>query len=136
MKIAEKDVIQSSEKELIDTITGDLNWDAIEKIFKEKYNLGLQDDVEYQQGDIIVHNNQIAYKLDFEVKVRMSVLFDRKGDCLDVIANGEEMVGGGEEDLGSGENLDGIMDEDVNENVTAMANQIAAMISDINQDLT
>ncbi len=82
MKITDSEVIKNSEAELIDAITGDLDWQAIETILKEKHKLGLQDEVEYREGDLVIHDNQIAYKLDFDVKVTLSVLFDRQGNCL------------------------------------------------------
>lgn len=84
MKITETKIIKESEQELIDTITGDLDWDSIEKILKERHKFELQDDIEYRRGDIVVHKNQIAYKIDFDIKVSVSVLFNRNGDCLDV----------------------------------------------------
>ncbi|MDY6906298.1 MAG: hypothetical protein SWH61_16625 [Thermodesulfobacteriota bacterium] len=88
MKITDADIIKIGEKELIDIITGDLDWHSIEEILQQKYNLKLSDDnVAYKQGDIVVHNNQVAYKLDFDVKVTISVLFDREGECFDIVAS-------------------------------------------------
>ena len=84
------DNIRDCEQDLIDTITGDLNWDIIEKILREKHHLELQEDIEYRRGDIVVYNNQIAYKIDFDVKVGVSVVFGRNGECLDVGIGGEE----------------------------------------------
>jgi len=89
LKVTEKKAIKDGEEELIDTVTGDLDWDNIEKILKDKHNFELQDDIEYKRGDIIVYENQIAYKIDFDVKVSVSVLFDRNGDCLDVDTEGD-----------------------------------------------
>ncbi len=159
MKITEQEVIQNGEKELIDAITGDLDWTAIEEVFQNKYNLGLQEDVEYKQGDIVVHNNNIAYRLDFDVKVTLSVFFDRKGEYLEVKALGEKDEEDEEiveqllpepdtenlVDQGSADNESQIhpeseidssnnSDNEINENVTQMATQIADMISEINQD--
>lgn len=82
MKITDAELIRTSERELIDTITSDLDWSAIEEVFRAKHHLGLQDDVEYQRGDMVIHEGKIAYKLDFDVKVTMTVLFDRDGNCL------------------------------------------------------
>ncbi len=159
MKITDQDIIKNGEKELIDAITGDLDWTAIEQVFKDKYNLGLQEDVEYKQGDIIVYNNQIAYRLDFDVKVTLSVLFDRKGEYLEVKAleesseEPEEIV----EQISTLPDTENLVkketsddeshipfesettilnnsDDEINENVTQMATQIADMISEINQD--
>ena len=93
MKITDIKIIKDSEKELIDTITGDLNWDSIEQIIKDKHHFALQDDIEYRNGDIIVHNNEIAYKLNFNVKVALSVVFNRRGECIDIETSGNEGMG-------------------------------------------
>ena len=90
VKITETKTIKDCEQELIDAITGDLDWDNIEKILREKHRLDLTDDIEFRKGDIIVHNNQIAYKIDFDIKVSVSVLFNRKGDCLDLNADPDQ----------------------------------------------
>jgi hypothetical protein len=151
VKVTDSDIIQTGEKELIDAITGDLDWEAIEKIFKNKYHLGFQEDIEYKNGDIVVHNNQIAYKLNFDVRISLSVLFDRKGECLTVLAltdeqekNQKDSISPGSiQQSGADDRLD--MNDDpaentlveseveVNENVSQMASKIADMISEINQ---
>ncbi len=89
MKITDHEVIQAGEQELIDAITADLDWGAIEKVFKEKHNLGIEEDVEYKRGDIVVHNNQVAYKLEFNVNVVLSILLDREGKYISVITPGD-----------------------------------------------
>lgn len=158
MKITDHEIIKNGEKELIDALTGDLDWTTIEQVFRDKFNLGLQEDIEYKQGDIVIYNNQIAYRLDFDVKVSLSVLFDRKGEYLDLKPMSEQ-PGTSEETTDPGliepdvagriqpdkDNAHGNYAESdintlsesnnaVNENVTQMASQIADMISEINQD--
>jgi hypothetical protein len=144
VKVTDSDIIQSGEKELIDAITGDLDWEAIEKIFKNKYHLGFQEDIEYKNGDIVVHNNQIAYKLNFDVRISLSVLFDRKGECLTVSALTDELEQNQNQISGAGDRLNRQNDPaentqvesevEVNENVSQMASKIADMISEINQE--
>ena len=94
MRITNSEVIKSGEQDLIDAITADLDWGAIENIFREQHNLGIDEDVEYKQGDIVVHENQIAYQLQFEVKVTVSVLLDREGNYLSVAVseNNQEVL--------------------------------------------
>lgn len=82
MKVTNSDIIKSGERELIDTIIGDLDWSMIEKIIKSRHHLKIQDDIDYRRGDLIVHDNQVAYKLDFDVKMTLSVIFDRDGNYL------------------------------------------------------
>ena len=84
MKITDKNVIKNGEKELINTITNDLDWSAIKKEFKKKYSINIQDDVKYRRGEIVVYDNNVAYRLDFDVKMSLSILFDRTGDYLSI----------------------------------------------------
>ena len=95
MKITDSDIIKNGEQELIDAITADLDWGTIEEVFLKEHNLGIDEDIEYKSGDIVAVNNQIAYKLEFEVKVNLSVLINRNGEYLSVdIANRNEIQEG------------------------------------------
>lgn len=158
MKITNSDIIKSGERELIDSIIGDLDWDAIEEIVKNRHKLKIQDDVEYRQGDIIVHNNQVAYKLDFDVKMTLSVVFDRDGNYLSLVtsdeANDTEAVEESpiamdesddtpSESQTETESSEAFASDEVptanpenapRENFSKMASHIAEMISDINDD--
>jgi hypothetical protein len=89
LKITNSEIIKSGERELIDTITGDLDWRIIEQIVRDRHNLSIKDDIEYKQGDIIVHENKVAYRLDFDVKMTLSIIFDRDGNCLSLATNAD-----------------------------------------------
>lgn len=82
MKITNQAVIQSGERELIDAITADLDWTAVEALFLEQHRLPLGEDVTFKNGDMVVHENRVAYLLEFEVKVPLSMLLDRNGSCI------------------------------------------------------
>ena len=90
MKITDSEIIKNGEKELIDAITADLDWSTIEDIFLKQHNLKIEEDIDYKRGDIVVSNNQVAYKLDFEVKVNFSILLDRNGDYVSTAISGDE----------------------------------------------
>ncbi len=93
MKIVNADTIQAGEKDFIDAINAELDWMAIEKMILEKHKLQLQDEVCYKQGDIVVHDNQIAYRLDFDITVSLSLIFNREGDCLNIeTPDGQEIM--------------------------------------------
>jgi len=87
MKITDPEIIKSGENELIDAITADMDWGEVGKVFGDKHNLDIDDDVEYKNGDIIVHNNQIAYQLNFDVKVSLSIVLDREGNYLSLLTS-------------------------------------------------
>jgi hypothetical protein len=93
MKVTSDDIIKSGERELIDGITADLDWEAVERIFREAHRLPLGEDVSYRSGDLVVHENRIAYRLEFEVKVPLSMLLDREGNCIDLRAAPEADTG-------------------------------------------
>ncbi len=163
MKITNAEVIKSGERELIDTIIGDLDWSMIEEIVKQRHHLNIQDDVEYKSGDIVVHDRQVAYKLDFDVKMTLSIVFDRDGNYLS-IATSDDMTAEDameaavetQADAAAPEyqenepNMSGQMQQEdpeeaaplpsVNpeqtprENFSRMASHIADMISEINED--
>ena len=82
MKVTNDEIIRNGEQELIDAINGDLDWDAMEEIFEKEHNLGIGEDVQYKKGDIVVHDNQVAYRLEFDVKVNLSILVNREGDYI------------------------------------------------------
>jgi hypothetical protein len=88
MKITNHEAIKSGEQDLIDAITADLDWESIEDIFSQEHKLKIEDHVEYKKGDIIVYNDQIAYKLEFDVNIVLSVLLDREGNYLAVTSSG------------------------------------------------
>lgn len=101
MKITDSESIKKGENDFIDSLIGELDWQAIETLLKEKYRLKLHDDVEYKRGDLIVHGSSIAYKLDFDVRVTLSLVVGRDGECVDIRASGS----GGDE--GQGEEFPG-----------------------------
>jgi len=90
MKITDSEIIKNGEKELMDAITADLDWATIENIFLKEHNLKIEEDIDYKRGDIIVSNNQVAYKLEFEVKVNFSILLNRHGDYVSIAISGDE----------------------------------------------
>ena len=106
MRITDSEVIKSGEQDLIDAITGDLDWGAIEEIFRRDHKLGIGEDVEYTTGDIVVYNNQVAYRLEFDVKIALSVLLDREGNFVSVTSSGDEQKAGEADENGMLEELE------------------------------
>ena len=96
MKVTSDDIIKSGERELIDGITAELDWEAVERIFREAHRLPLGEDVSYKSGDLVVHEDRIAYLLEFEVKVPLSLLLDREGNCIGIQAAPDAGAGDGE----------------------------------------
>ncbi|MCK5541744.1 MAG: hypothetical protein KAI40_03560 [Desulfobacterales bacterium] len=130
MKISNPETIEESEKEFIDMINAELDWEAIENLLLEKHNFTLQEEVEYKNGDMIVHKNSIAYKFDFNIKVPLSIIFNRKGEFLELLTSQSE-----ESEDDDEINID-MVKESLKEKgkKPELAADIADMISEINQE--
>ncbi|WP_413836061.1 hypothetical protein, partial [Desulfobacula sp.] len=99
MKLINSESIQESEKEFIDMINAALDWKAIGKMLMEKHNFTLQEKIKCENGDLVVFNDTIAYKFDFEIKVPLSVMVNRQGECLDISTFGRKDEEPGEDNL-------------------------------------
>lgn len=133
MKLTSQETIQESEKEFIDTINAELDWEAIEKMLLEKHGFTLQDEIEYKDGDLVVYNDSIAYKFDFEIKVPLSVIFNRDGECLEISTVREDFESEDESGVNETRTKDSSSHPDPEERMAQMASNLADMISEINQ---
>jgi hypothetical protein len=128
MKLTEPGVIEKKENELIESIRTALDWKMVRKLITEKYLNSSENPLNFKNGDLVVHNNCIVYKLDFEIQVPLSVVFSREGDCLDIITD--------QEDRFEKEKIPQDMMEiraHSSEKVGQLAASIADMINEINQ---
>ncbi len=79
MKITDPDVIKNGEKDLIDAVKDDLDLDTIKQIMQNKMNAKT---ISSKGGEIVVHNNEIAFRLDFGIEISGSLIFDRQGNYI------------------------------------------------------
>lgn len=80
MKITDPQVIQTGEKKLIDAVRQHLDLETVKTILMDRTAETL---FESKGGQIVVHDNQIAFRLNFELKLNGSLLFDRQGNYID-----------------------------------------------------
>ena len=104
MKIANPEIIKKGEQELVKAIAPNVDWGVIKEIFRKDHNLELDDAVKYKAAEINIHDNRIAFSLDFEAKVNLSIKFDREGNYISVASSGvvHKSPGEKEEALGKG----------------------------------
>ena len=79
MKVTDPEIIKAGERDLIDAVKEDLDWNAIGEILKKKINIS---SVESTGGQIVVHNNQVAFQVDLMLKMELSLMFDRDGNHI------------------------------------------------------
>jgi len=70
------------EDDLLEDIHQSVDWPFVVGKLREKYKIAIQDDVAYVDGGSVVHQKKIAYQLDIDVKVRLSVICDKSGNCV------------------------------------------------------
>ncbi|MDA3916344.1 MAG: hypothetical protein PF690_05165 [Deltaproteobacteria bacterium] len=135
MKLTSQDNIAKSEKEFIDTINAELDWEAIEKLLLEKHKFTLQEEIDYKNGNLIVYNDNIAYKFDFEIKVPLSVIFNREGECLEISTLRDDFEKEDEDPLMIEDEDEILPDKNFtpDDKTDQIASNIADMISEINE---
>ncbi len=79
MKITDPDVIKNGEKDLIDSVKDDLDLDAVKQILEKKIAATT---LSAKGGQIVVHNNEIAFRMDFDLNLSGSLMFDRNGNYI------------------------------------------------------
>ncbi len=79
MKITDPQIIEDGEKDLIEAVQEDLDLDAVRQILRDRMGVST---LSSKGGQIVVHNNEIAFRLDFDINLSGSLLFDREGNYI------------------------------------------------------
>jgi hypothetical protein len=83
--------VKEAKRELINQLKSKINQSDIETVCREKYGIELIEACECVDGDIIIDNNQVAYKLDFKVRFPLSILINNGEN--NVIALSDKDIG-------------------------------------------
>jgi hypothetical protein len=89
MKITDPGIIQTGEKNLIAAVQKNLDLEAVKKILMDRM---AETSFASKGGQIVVHNNQIAFQLDFDLKLSGSLLFDRQGNFIPDASKSDETM--------------------------------------------
>lgn len=87
-KVTDPDVIKAGERDLIESIKNDLDWNVIKDVFLQKIKSASFDinqsalSFDVSGGEIVVHKGNIAFRLDLELKTEMPILFDKNGNYI------------------------------------------------------
>ncbi|MGD9733519.1 MAG: hypothetical protein AB7U45_15180, partial [Desulfamplus sp.] len=79
-KVTDPDVIKAGERDLIESIKNDLDWNVIKDVFLQKIRSASFDinqsalSFDVSGGEIVVHKGNIAFRLDLELKTEMPIL--------------------------------------------------------------
>ena len=79
MKITDPDIIKNGEKDLIEAVTDDLDLDAVKEVLKKKMAATA---ISSKGGKIVVYHDEIAFRLNFDIHLSGSLMFDRQGNYI------------------------------------------------------
>ena len=83
-KITDPSIIRRRERELLDAITDSLDRNALVDVLKTQHRLHTISGIESRQEDLVAIGDSVAYRLDFDVRTVLSVLFDRSGNYVEI----------------------------------------------------
>ena len=83
MKITDPKVIRSGEKAFFNAVKDHLDWNAIREVVTKKMK---QCSIESKGGELISHENNVAFKINLHCAVDVSITVDRNGNLI----SGEE----------------------------------------------
>ncbi|RLC23178.1 MAG: hypothetical protein DRH93_07945 [Deltaproteobacteria bacterium] len=109
MKITDPDIIKNGEKDLIEAVKDDLDLDAVKEILKKRMEAAK---LSSKGGEIIVHNNEIAYRLDFDIRLSGSLMFDRQGNYISESDQTVDDEPGEQEAPGKSDDQENLISED------------------------
>ena len=88
MRVADPEAIRKGEKALADAIASNFDRSVIQKIFKRVHNLDVGEDIKCKNASMGVHGDEVAYSMNFEVLVNLSVFLDRSGNFISISSSG------------------------------------------------
>ena len=83
VRITDPEVIRKQERELFASIVKNLDWEALSRVFRSHHRLGSISEMASREGDFVARKEEVAYRLEFDVRAVLSVVFDRSGNYLD-----------------------------------------------------
>lgn len=84
MQVTDPNVIRAGERDLIESVKDDLDWDVVRGIVKSRLDRAV---LEAKGGEIVVHDNRIAFRMDLSLNLDVSLMFDRDGNYIRTAAD-------------------------------------------------
>lgn len=83
-------VIGDSIRELIEKIKSNIDLEQVRAVCREQHGIAAVENIDLKDGDIVTYRDQVAFKLDFEIRFVLPVMIDRQGNCISVLLAGSE----------------------------------------------
>lgn len=135
MKLINPDIIESGERKLVRFIARQLDWRSVRQSIKQAYDVEVNESLEHKSGNLEIHEGDIAYRLNFDFKVNLSLLLSRDGQQvrIDSPELRSRQADGHQPPDSSPTPEPGLPEDPMKDAKAQMASQIAQMISEINK---
>lgn len=94
MKITDDQHISSNKATFFKGLFRSVAWPRVIEKIRERFRIAVQDEIRFVGGELVVDQSRVAYRLDVDVTVRLSMLCDQSGNCLRISSfrEGEDMT--------------------------------------------
>ena len=92
-------VVEDAKRELIEKLKSNIDLDRVKKICSEQHGIEMIEGIDLKHGDIVSHNDQVLYRLDFDIRFSMSVLIDSEGNYISTSIESNDQPSTPEEDI-------------------------------------
>jgi uncharacterized protein YjbI with pentapeptide repeats len=77
-------IIDEAVVDLIKKLKSNIQLDQVKAICEHQHGKEKIDKIDLEQGDIVTHNGQVAFKFDFKISYNLILLLDRKGNLINM----------------------------------------------------
>jgi uncharacterized protein YjbI with pentapeptide repeats len=81
-KIVDHGLVEKAVREFFDKVKSDIRFDQVKTICKDQNGIESIDKIDFEYGEIVTHNDQVAFKLNFEISYNLSLLIDQLGNYI------------------------------------------------------
>ena len=81
-KSVNPNMIDEAVVDLIRKVRSSIHIDQVKARCKQQPDIEKIAKVDFERGDIVTHNDQVAFKLDYRISYKLSLLLDRKGNLI------------------------------------------------------
>ena len=79
---AKSNMIDEAVLDLIKKVKSSIPIEQVQARCKQQPDINKIAKVEFEHGDIVTHNDQVAFKLDYKISYKLCLLLDRKGNLI------------------------------------------------------
>ena len=81
-KAVKPNMIDEAVLDLIKKVKSSIHIEQVQARCKQQPDIDKIAKVDFEHGDIVTHNDQVAFKLDYKISYKLYLLLDRKGNLI------------------------------------------------------